>query len=349
MKYYEFSYDQEFKTESGVTLNGINIAFHTNIPINQVSNHPYITKDNKKPIIWICHALTANSDPEEWWNTLVGKGLFFDTDKYNIVCANMLGSCYGTTGPQSINPDTNKPYLFDFPIITVRDMIKAHEILSKYLGINHIDLLIGGSSGGFQAVEWSISNPDFIKKLVLIATNAIVSPWCTALNEAQRMSMRVDKEFISGQNPNAGQEALEAARSIAITSYRSYEGYKLTQYEKDTDFLVANRANTYQQHQGKKLAKRFNPYSYWYLTRMIDTQNVGRARGGVKSALAQITAKTLCIAIKSDVLFPVVELETLNQYIKGSHLEIIDSNFGHDGFLLEHAKISKLIIQYIIS
>ncbi|GHV64192.1 homoserine O-acetyltransferase [Bacteroidia bacterium] len=343
-----FTYNKEFPLESGASLPEVEIVYYTSHPSHK-----------GKRVVWICHALTANANPEEWWDTLVGPGKYLDTKRDFIICANILASCYGTTGPQSINPATNHPYLCSFPVVSIRDMVKAHELLRESLGIESIDLLIGGSSGGFQSLEWAISNPLLIKNLCLIACNARISPWGTALNESQRMALYADPSFcrdtqvpvsigdvVGDIAASGGQKGLECARSIALISYRSYGGYGQTQAEQDEDVFLASRACTYQQHQGEKLSKRFNAYSYYYLTLSLDTHNVGRGRGGVERALSLIRANTLCIAIDSDVLFPVSELEYLATHIPNAIYRTIPSTFGHDGFLLEYEKLSDLLAEH---
>jgi homoserine O-acetyltransferase len=327
-----YRYKKSFPLENGGELPEVEICYHTSS-----ESHA------GKKVVWICHALTANSNPEEWWDTLVGEGKFFDTNSYFIICANIICSCYGSTGPQSINPAGGKPYLLDFPLASIRDMVAAHELLRAHLAIDRIDLLIGGSSGGFQAVEWAISNPSLVKNLCLISCNARISPWGAAFNESQRMALKADATFEEQRTVSGGQKGLECARSIALLSYRSYEGYGVTQAEPDNDCLLAQRACSYQQYQGKKLSSRFNAYAYYYLTLSLDTHNTGRGRGGVESALRAITANTLCIAIDSDVLFPVSEMQYLAQHIPNASLSIISSAYGHDGFLLEYAQIAAAV------
>jgi homoserine O-acetyltransferase len=317
-----------FALESGGALPEVEITYHTS-PGTPAG----------KRVVWICHALTANSNPEEWWDSLVGAGRYFDTEKYYIICANILGSCYGSTGPQSIDPVGGKAYLLGFPPLSVRDMVAAHERLREHLGIGRIDLLIGGSSGGFQAVEWAISNPSLVRHLCLISCSARISPWATAFNESQRMALQADATFEAQQGADGGSRGLACARSVALLSYRSYAGYGATQAEADEDCLQAQRACSYQQYQGEKLTRRFNAYAYYYLTRSLDTHNVGRGRGGVERALAAIRAKTLCMAIDSDVLFPVCEMEYMARHIPQAQLAVISSAYGHDGFLLEYEQI----------
>ncbi|MDL2311548.1 homoserine O-acetyltransferase [Bacteroidales bacterium OttesenSCG-928-B11] len=335
MKKKSICLKENFPLESGEYLPEIEICYHTS------SDSP-----KNKNVIWLCHALTANSDPSEWWPELVGRGKLFDTEKHFVVCANILASCYGSTGPQSINPKTGTPYLLGFPTISVRDMVRAHELLARHLNIDRINLLVGGSSGGFQAIEWAVSNPDSIKNLCLLACNARISPWGSAFNESQRMALRTDPTFDEQAPGNAGSKGLACARSIALLSYRSHEGYERTQNEESPDCFMANRALTYQRYQGEKLANRFNAYSYYHLTQSLDTHNVGRGRGGVEEALAKVKAKTLCIAVSGDVLFPASEVEYLARHIPNANYELIDSLYGHDGFLLEAEQIKNHITKH---
>lgn len=318
----------KFNLEAGGVLEDINIRYHTSFE-----------SPAGKKVIWICHALTANSDPSEWWDTLVGPGLLFDTDRYFIVCANILGSCYGTTGPSNYE----KAPMRQFPMVTIRDLVAAHELLRKHLGIEKIDFLVGGSNGGFQSIEWAVSNPSVVENLCLLATSAVVSPWCTATLEAQRMAILADPTFEAQKDLHGGAAGLAAARSMALTTYRNYDGYTRTQFEQDPDFLLAHRAVTYQQYQGQKLVNRFDAYSYYSLTLGVDTHNVGRGRGGIEAALKRVTAKTLCIGIDSDILFPVKESRQIAEGVKDGRLEVITSDFGHDGFLLEYRQIGEAI------
>ena len=316
-------FPEGFQFESGEWLDKLEIAYH--------HSNNYTTD---KKVIWICHALTANSNPEEWWGGLVGKGKLFDTDKYFVICANMIGSCYGSSGPSSIGP-AGIPYMLSFPQVSVRDIVKAHNLLRIKLGIEQIDLIAGGSIGGFQALEWGIMYPDIMKNILLIACNARVSPWGTAYNESQRMALLADKTFAEQVCIKGGELGLQTARSVALISYRSYDGYNLTQKEEDEDLLFAGRAATYQQYQGRKLSDRFDAYSYYTLTRSVDSHNCGRERGGVEKALGLIKANTIVVGIDSDTLFPVEEQRFLHKYIKNSKFELLESRWGHDGFLLE--------------
>ena len=297
-------------------------------------------------VVWVCHALTANADPEEWWPGMVGRGAPIDPDFDFVVCANILGSSYGTTGPASIDPRTGRPYLRDFPQVTVRDMAAAHEVLREHLGIDRIDLAIGGSMGGQQILEWAIAEPQRFGRLCLLATNAQHSPWGIAFNQAQRMALEADPSFFS-DDPGGGARGLEAARAIAMLSYRHYDAFAATQSEGTDEKLNDYRAATYQTYQGQKLRRRFGAWSYHVLSRAMDSHHVGRNRSGTEEALATITAETLVLSINSDVLFPPREQELLARHIPGAEWRVFDSLYGHDGFLTEARQISAALIAWL--
>jgi homoserine O-acetyltransferase len=220
--------------------------------------------------------------------------------------------------------------------------VSSFEVLRKELKINRIKTCIGGSLGGQQAVEWAIMNPGLIENLILVATNAIHSPWGIAFNESQRMAIEVDPSWKESQ-PKAGLEGMKAARATALISYRNYETYLITQARKENSYGSSLRAVSYQRYQGEKLAQRFNAFSYFQLSKMMDTQDVGRNRGGAIAALKLIQSKTLVIGIKSDALFPIVEQEFLAKYIPGASFQVIDSLYGHDGFLIESGLMTKAV------
>lgn len=336
----EYIYRQRFDFESGGHIDNLKIVYH-------ISGDGQGAGQGNK-VIWICHALTANSDPSEWWPELVGPGKLIDTDRYTVVCANMLCSAYGSSGPSSekdcVSGENGKDrYYFDFPKVTVRDIVKAEILLRKHLGISRIDLLVGGSIGGFQAIEWAIMEPDTVAAAAFIACGPRVTPWLTANNEAQRMAIESDASFRRAENLKGGETGLRAARAMALISYRSYEGYNLTQQETDADTVFAGRAASYERYQGKKLSDRFDAYSYYYLTCTIDSHNVGRGRGGVAEALGGIRARTIVIGIDSDRLFPTCEQKEIANCIPGAEYHEITSRFGHDGFLLEYGQISEIL------
>ncbi len=293
----------------------------------------------------MCHALTANSDPVDWWPGLVGEGFTIDPADYFIVCANMLGSCYGTTGPTSNNPATGKPYGLDFPLVTTRDMARAHRLLADHLGIDRVRLIIGGSMGGQQALEWCCLQPERFDLLCALATNARHSPWGIACNETQRMALRADPTF-GTDAAEAGRAGLEAARAAAILTYRHYETYRITQSD-PLPILNDFRAASYQRYQGHKLWRRFNPVSYYRLGQAMDSHNLARDRTGVAEALASIRAKALVIGIDTDGLFPLEEQALLSRYLPHARLEVMNSDYGHDGFLTETRRIGQFLTDFL--
>ncbi len=327
---------EAFRLENGSVLNGIEIAYHTYGKLNN-------TRSN---VLWVCHALTANSDVESWWPGLVGEGFTLDPKDYFIVCANILGSHYGTTGPLHENPLTGQPHYQLFPELSIRDMVKAHQLLASHLGIEEIEVLVGGSLGGQQALEWAIDEPGRINNLILLATNAKHSPWGIAFNESQRLAIYADRTYYAG-GKHGGEKGLSAARSIALLSYRNYATYGQTQSEENDEQSRAFKAASYQRYQGKKLVDRFNSYSYVRLSQAMDSHNVGRDRGGVLKALEKVKANTLVIGIKTDVLFPVNEQQFLARHIQNATYAEVDSLYGHDGFLLEVKKIGELIEKHL--
>lgn len=335
-----FQYNQLFTLESGENLPGFHLAYTTHGKLNAA-------KDN---VVWIFHALTANSNPVEWWPGLVGEGKYLDPAKYFIICVNKPGSPYGSISPVSKNPLTGQPYYHEFPVFTIRDMVRAYQQLKNQLGITKIFVGLGGSTGGMQLLEWAIEEPELFEHIVPIATNAVLSPWGIAFNTSQRMAIEADSTW-QEKRADAGQKGLAAARAIALLSYRHYNGYSITQ-RRDKAFVSISpdtvfAADNYQRYQGLKLVNRFNVISYYRLSQSMDSHDVGRNRGGVKAALAGIKAKTLVIGIQSDVLYPIAEQEFLQQHIPGAALLTITSEFGHDGFLLEYEKIESALVKFI--
>lgn len=332
MKSAVFEYRESFPLESGGVLSGFTLAYSTLGRINE----------NKDNVIWFCHALTANSIVTDWWPGMIGEGLLFDPERDFIVCANMLGSCYGSTDALSVNPESDEPYFHDFPLLTNRDIVNAFDLLRKYLGIEKVKLLLGGSMGGQQAVEWAIMRPEVFKHLAPIATNAFHSPWGIAFNESQRMAIEADATWKT-RIPEAGLSGMKAARAVALLSYRGYPTYDLTQKEATYDLIDGFKASSYQQYQGDKLVKRFHAFAYWALSKAMDSHQVGRGRGSVEKALGQIRAKTTVIGLTSDILFPLEEQKLLAAHIPGAEFHQITSIFGHDGFLIEVDALTRII------
>ena len=317
--------------ESGRSISNFPLEYTTIGELNEL-------KDN---VIWIFHAMTANSDPSDWWSGMVGKGKFFDPQHYYIICVNMPGSCYGSVSPLSINPETNLPYYQQFPFFTPLDMTKAYEQLRIHLGIETIYMGIGGSMGGQQLLAWACEHPSLFQFIVPIATNAFHSPWGKAFNASQRMCIEADPTW-KETSPSAGMEGMKVARSVALISYRTYDTYDKTQQDEDKA-IEFTRSESYQKYQGEKLAKRFNALSYYMLTKSMDSHHLGRGTFEAEERLSKIKAKTLVIGISSDILYPLNEQQYIVDHIPGAKLEILDSFYGHDGFLLENEKLNIIL------
>ena len=314
-----YHYPHPFTTEGGFTFPSLDIAYDTFGELNC----------DKSNVIWVCHALTANSDVADWWEHTVEEGSFLDPAKYYTVCANFLGSHYGTTGPLSINPETGEPWYGDFPLVTVRDMVRVHQLLAQHLDIKQVKLLIGSSIGGFQCLEWSVMDPDFAQKAAFIATTPRTQAWASGFNESQRMAIETDPTF-------------------GLLSYRGGMAYNISQQDADVDNASFNRrVLSYQRYQGEKLRRRFNAYSYYRLSQAVDSHNLGRGRGKVEDVLKTIKAKSLVVSITSDILFPPQDHDILVANIPQVVYHTIDSVFGHDGFLVEHKLLNNIILDFI--
>jgi len=328
--------DKPYRLESGAVISKPRIAYHTYGTLNADASN----------VIWVCHALTANSEVFDWWNGLFGEDKIFNPNKHFIICANILGSHYGTTGPLSENPDTGTPYYHDFPTLTIRDIVGLHIELADHLNINKIKLLIGGSIGGHQTLEWAIMQPDRILNMCAIATSPIISPWASAFNQSQRMAIETDPTW-NNSDDQAGIEGMKVARSIALLSYRNYQTYDQSQQQDNHDDTYQTRAASYQEYQGLKLSKRFNAFSYWHISKAMDSQNVGRNRDSIQTALSYIKARTLILSLEEDILFPYQNQKLIADNIIGAEHSIIKSTYGHDGFLLETEQIGNTLRNFL--
>lgn len=329
---HTFHYTKPFQLESGRELPGFQLQYTTLGQLNAARNN----------VVWVCHALTGNADVTSWWNELFTDDSAFNPKHSLVICANMLGGCYGSTGPLSVNPETGKPFFHQFPPLTNRDVIRAFDLLRQALGLSKIHTVIGGSLGGQQALEWIIQQPEVFEHAVLVATNAVHSPWGIAFNEAQRLAIEADPSWKENDS-QAGSNGLKAARAIAILSYRQYETFEQTQAEHTSEVTDQFRAATYQRYQGEKLVKRFNAFTYQLFSKMMDSHHVGRDRFSIRDALKQIKAKTLVVGVESDLLFPVSEQKLLAEGIPKAELVILSSLYGHDGFLTEHKQLNHVL------
>jgi homoserine O-acetyltransferase len=332
----------EVRLDSGVTLPDVRIAYET-----------WGTFDGTNAVL-VLHALTGDSHvtgdagpghpTPGWWGTLVGPGRAIDTDRLFVVAPNILGGCQGTTGPASLDPD-GFHWGGSFPALTVRDQVRAETALADRLGIERWHGVIGGSAGGMRALEWAVEHPSRVERLLLLATSAAASAEQIALSRTQVAAIENDPAWFDGDyfdGPQGPLGGLDLARRIAHIAYRSEQelAVRFGRAVQD-DGLWA--VDSYLQHHGAKLVRRFDAATYVVLTSAMDTHDVGRDRGGVEAALARVTARTTVAGIDSDRLYPLHQQQELAQRIAGAGpLAVVTSAHGHDGFLIEHAQVGQL-------
>lgn len=326
--------------ESGKTLGPVTVAYETYGTLNEEGTNA----------ILICHALTANASAAVWWGGLIGPGKVFDPDRYFIVCPNILGSCYGTTGPVSVNPETGEEYRLSFPQITVRDIVRVQKELLDHLGVKRLVTACGSSLGGMQALEWAVTYPDFCQSVIPISTSAQQSSWCIALNAVARNAIMGDPDWNNGFYTRQPEKGLGLARMIGMISYRSAEEFeqrfgRTRQYGDGNpfDFTSPFQVESYLAHQGRKLAERFDANTHLLLSHTVDSHDIARGRGSVADVLNHIRATTLCIGVSTDIRYPVREQRELVRWIPGARYAEIDSIHGHDAFLIEFDQLSEII------
>ena len=320
----------EFNLELGGRLQGLNLVYHS-------SN----VKQPRK-VVWIFHALTGSSNPYHWWNDLLKQASWIDPALDLIICANLLGSCYGTNWSKA---EENEEETL-LPFITVRDNVNAFCLLANHLGVEKIDIGIGGSLGGSQLLEWNIIDPFLFDKIILIACGAKESTWAKAAHYIQRRALENDQYFKAGDFENA-HEGLKTARSVGMLTYRSHDCYE--KFQADCHQTVRDfKVESYLKHQENKFIERFNPLSYYLLSQTLDTHSIARDRGtSFAIVLNQILAKSLIIGIESDMLCPIQDQLFMHKHIKNSTFECIESVYGHDGFLVESQKINEIITTFL--
>lgn len=299
------------------------------------------TRDN---VVVVCHALTGSADIDGWWSGLLGPGRAFDPDRDYVVCANVLGGCYGSTGPTSVNPATGRPWGPDFPEVTVRDMVAAQVAWARQQGWRGISAVAGGSLGGMLALEWALMAPDLVRALVPIATGAASAPWSIGFSEAQRQAIAADDAWQGGRyDPDRPPvRGLAAARMLAMCTYRSPRNFERRfgrQTRDDGLFQVAS----YLRHQGERLVERFDPLSYVRIGQALDSHDVARCRGTARDVLGAVAAPALVVSIPSDALIPEEEQRALVQALPAARLGVLHSPDGHDAFLIEQAGLDRMI------
>ncbi|WP_245632771.1 homoserine O-acetyltransferase MetX [Alicyclobacillus kakegawensis] len=362
----------EFTFECGRTLEQVRIAFET---WGQLSPQG----DN---VVVVCHALTGDAHAAAgsegaagWWDGLIGPGRLLDTRRCFVVCSNVLGGCSGSSGPASAGPD-GRPYALTFPLVTVRDMVRAQMRLLDELGVRKVRLVIGGSLGGMQAWEWPLLDPERVERAVVIAADAHFSALAIGYNEVMRQAIVGDPAWCRGNYYGTGvrpSHGLGLARALAMLTYRSdvlFESrfHRRRVLERESECVPAPfpepswtpqaqalaaftepqfQVESYLRHHAQKLDARFDANSYLYLTRAMDSHDIGRGRGGLTAALAQLRARVTVIGIDTDYLYPVSALESTAQAATAAgawvDLKVFRSDFGHDAFLAETQRLAEVL------
>lgn len=328
-----------FVTDGGVRLAETTVAYRTWGALNAARDNAVV----------VCHALTGTPDVADWWGPLLGPGRVLDPERYFVVCANVLGSCYGTTGPRSVNPETGRPYGGAFPSLTVRDTVRLHRRLLDALGVRGIACTLGGSMGGMQALEWAVLD-DRVQRAAVIAVGARHTAWQIGISEAQRLAVTADSrwqggDYAEGAGPADG---LAAARAMATLTYRSADQVEARfgrQRQPGRPDLFA--VESYLRYQGEKLAGRFDAVSYVRLTQLMDSHDVARGRGPVTEVLGALEVPVLAAGISSDVLYPPAESRALARMARCGTYAEIDSPFGHDAFLVEFEALADVLSPFL--
>jgi homoserine O-acetyltransferase len=326
-----------FRLEGGRVLEELRVAYRT---------WGTLDADGANAVV-VCHALTGSADADRWWTRMFGPGRAFDPERDFVVCSNLLGSCYGTTGPASIDPATGGPYLGRFPDITVRDMVEVQHALVTALGVRRVRMVIGGSLGGMQVLEWALLHPDMVDALAFVASTARHSAWAIGLSEAQRQTIYADPRWCDGayapeDPPTAG---LAAARMQAMLTYRSAPSFE-ERFGRRSQAEDLFAVESYLRYQGQQLVDRFDAATYVTLTRAMDTHDVARGRGDLHEVLRSIHQPTLVVSIDSDVLYWPPEQREVARLVPGARLAVMDSPQGHDAFLIDVDRLSDLVAEF---
>lgn len=334
-RYFEVS--GPFTLESHTQLSDVVVAYRTWGKLANAANRA----------ILICHALTGSADVDAWWPGIVGADGAFDPETDYIVCSNILGSCYGTTGPLSPRPGSDERYRADFPRITVRDMVHLQKRLLDHLGVRQLELVTGPSLGGMQALEWAALYPDRVSSIVPIGVGGKHSAWCIGMSEAQRAAIYADADWNGGyySDDRPPRQGLAAARMMAVCSYRSWPSFhrRFGREEcADGEFQV----QSYLRHQGQKINERFDANSYVRLTQAMNDYDLAKGRGNYLDVLESICQRALVVSVSSDILYPPQEQELLANHLPDSRYEILESDFGHDGFLIQTRELARLIAKF---
>jgi homoserine O-acetyltransferase len=328
---------ESFALESGAVLENVVVAYRT-------WGHPRNAADNA---ILVCHALTGSADVEAWWPDIIGKGRAFDPERDYIVCANILGSCYGTTGPVSPKPGADRPYRADFPSVSVRDMVRLQRCLLDELGVETLDLVTGPSLGGMQALEWAAMYPERVRRVVPIGVGGRHSPWCIGISEAQRAAIEADPNWNRGYYTEDAPPAkgLSAARMMAVCTYRSWHSFE-QRFGRDKRSEDLYEVQSYLRHQGRKINDRFDANTYMTLTHAMHTHDLARDRGDYGEVLASIRQPVLVVSVSTDALYPPQEQQELAELLPNASYAMLDCPHGHDGFLIETRQLGEMIARF---
>jgi homoserine O-acetyltransferase/O-succinyltransferase len=322
---------EPLQLELGGQLQMIRVAYSTYGQLNQ-------SKDNA---VVVCHALTGSSSVASWWSEALGAGKMLDTDTDFIICANVLGGCYGSTGATSLDPSTNRTYGSQFPDITIADMVKVQAALLEHLGVQHIKAVIGGSMGGMQALEWIRAYPERISAGVIIGAPPRHSAWGITFNHLARMAIQNDPDFKAGKY-TAQPQGLALARAITTLFFRSPESFGLTQGRRPSPTDATRFAmETYLEHQGERLLERFDANSYICITKAMDRFDLSPVQ------LEQISVPILCIGISSDLLYLPAEAREIAETVQNGQYWELNSPHGHDAFLLETQRLTVRVKQFL--
>jgi homoserine O-acetyltransferase/O-succinyltransferase len=313
--------------------------------------------------VLVCHALTGSAhaagrhrarDVPGWWDPLIGPGKAIDTTAHFVICANVLGGCYGSTGPTSLDPDTGRPYGPDFPAFGVRDMVEVQRRLVDAIGVRSLKSVIGGSMGGMQALEWAATHPDTVRSFVAISVGARHSAWAIGLNEVARRAIMADPRWAGGRYPAAEQPetGLGLARAIAMLSYRSFDSLEARfgrerRAVDDEGLSSSFEIASYLEYHGVKLVRRFDANTYIALTRAMDEYDLAEGRGRVDEVLAAMRQPALVMGTASDVLYPEAEQQRLVEGLPNARYVRLSSPHGHDGFLIEFAQVAAHLRRFL--
>jgi len=301
------------------------------------------------PVVLICHALTGNQHaigtPESpgWWSGLIGPGKTIDTNEFRVITFNVFGGCSGSTGSLSTNPQTGEPYRSAFPVITIRDMVNAEKKGLEALGINKLHAVIGGSLGGMRVLEWGLLYPNDMKLLVPLAVTPYLSDTGIAFNYIGIHAIETDAKFHNGDYSSSSDiKGFETARMAGLVTYRSESLHK-QRFARKTRSEGLFEIESYMKYQGKKLAERFDANSYLTLLKAMNTHDIGRDRGGIEVAAKQFEAKMVVISFTHDLLYPPDHMQSFAHSVPDSDYHMIDTPFGHDGFLIEFEKVGTIL------